>query len=469
MAYLPEFANDIFISYRRVIDEGPDRWVQAFEAALRLQLKALVGDVVMWRDVEQIRTGDDWRQQLVVALEGAALYLAIISRTYLDSRECRNELDQMLAHLRDASKGPRKLFPIYKQPPRSESDVPPELQAVQRREFFARSPEAPLGFSELDAHPDDREFQQRLAWLAQEMTVALEALHDQSLQRLVGRVFVADVEHGLYRDRDNLVADLLNQRYRVVPEHEYLWHTGTIEEEIRVNLEEAKLAIHLVTPAGLQSEDEVAQARQQLVLAIEVMHKRALPPPVVWISSKTGANPLLQAFLQEIEGPFADQGVEVLIGGMEDLKSLVYKRLGPAPAPAAVVSDDVAVLVEDADLEAFGATRALLLEKFGVETVPVRLQGSSPHDLTAMTQALAACSRCLIFWGAQPEDWLQQVLRLAPLAPFFGERLCVLIADPPAVEKKLFVSKKAKIVRAGDAAGYGLGDFCGVKPKAPVQ
>lgn len=467
MAYLPEFANDIFISYRRVIDEGPDRWVQSFENALRLQLKALVGDVVMWRDVEKIQTGDDWRQQLVVALEGAALYLAIISRTYLDSRECRNELDQMLARLRDGSKGPRKLFPIYKQPPRSESDVPPELQAVQRREFFARRPEAPLGFSELDAHPDDREFQQRLAWLAQEMTVALEALHDRALKNLVGRVFVADVEHGLYRDRDNLVADLLNQRYRVVPEHEYLWHTATIEQEIRTDLEEAKLAIHLVTPAGLQSEDEVAQARQQLVLALEVMQKRGLPPPVVWISSKTGANPLLQAFLQEIEGPFADQGVEVLIGGMEDLKSLVYKRL--TPAPAALASDDLAVLVEDGDLEGFGATRALLLEKYGVETVPARLQGSTPHDLTAMTQALAACSRCLIFWGAQPEDWLQQVLRLPPLAPFLGEKLCVLISDPPSAEKKLFVSKKAKIVRAGDAAGYSLGDFCGVKPKAPIQ
>ena len=50
MAYLPEFANDVFISYRRAIDEGPDRWVQSFEAALRLQLKALVGDVVVWRD-----------------------------------------------------------------------------------------------------------------------------------------------------------------------------------------------------------------------------------------------------------------------------------------------------------------------------------------------------------------------------------------------------------------------------------
>ena len=467
MAYLPEFANDIFISYRRVIDEGPDRWVQSFEAALRLQLKALVGDVAVWRDVEKINTGDDWRSQLVTALEGAALYLAIISRTYLDSRECRNELDQMLARLHDGSKGPRKLFPIYKQPPRSEADVPAELQAIQRREFFARRPEAPLGFSELDAHPDDREFQQRLAWLAQEMTIALEMLHDQSQKRLVGQVFVADVEHGLYRDRDNLVADLLNQRYRVLPEHEYLWHTADIEHEIRANLEQAKLAIHLVTPSGLESEAEVAQARQQLVLAIEVMRKRSLPAPVVWISSKTGANALLQAFIQEIEGPFADQGVEVLIGGMEDLKSLIYKRL--APAPVVVAGDDLAVLVEDADFEAFGPTRALLLEQFGVETVPVRLRGSAPHDLAAMTQALAACSRCLIFWGAQPEDWLQQVLRLAPLAPFLGERLCVLAADPPAAEKNLFVSKKAKIVRAAAPGAYTLGDFCGVKPKAPIQ
>jgi TIR domain len=210
LAYLPEFKNDLFISYRRAINEGPDRWVSSFQKALHLSLKQLVGDkVVIWRDEEQLHTGDNWRDKLVEALESAAIYLAIISRTYLESRECRNELDLMLAMLRaDLGKRQHRIFPVYVHPPRSGADVPAELQGTHHREFFERRDDAPLGFSELDARPDCLEFQQRLARLAQEVTVALERLRDDSLTRFIGGVFVADVEPGLCRDRDNLCADL---------------------------------------------------------------------------------------------------------------------------------------------------------------------------------------------------------------------------------------------------------------------
>jgi hypothetical protein len=182
LAYLPEFKNDLFISYRRAINEGPDRWVSSFQKALHLSLKQLVGDkVVIWRDEEQLHTGDNWRDKLVEALESAAIYLAIISRTYLESRECRNELDLMLAMLRaDLGKRQHRIFPVYVHPPRSGADVPAELQGTHHREFFERRDDAPLGFSELDARPDCLEFQQRLARLAQEVTVALERLRDDS-------------------------------------------------------------------------------------------------------------------------------------------------------------------------------------------------------------------------------------------------------------------------------------------------
>ncbi|MFL5073606.1 MAG: TIR domain-containing protein, partial [Xanthobacteraceae bacterium] len=84
MGYLPQFENDLFVSYRRVSNEAQDRWVDVFCQALGTKLKELVGDVKIWRD-EEIRLGQRWRPEVADALSNAAIFLAIVSRTYLDS------------------------------------------------------------------------------------------------------------------------------------------------------------------------------------------------------------------------------------------------------------------------------------------------------------------------------------------------------------------------------------------------
>lgn len=464
MAYLPDFKHDLFVSYRRSLNEGPDRWVASFQSALELQLKQFGCDQVkFWRDEERLYAGDDWRRCLTDALEGAAIYLAIISRSYLDSRECRNELDLMLAKLHETGvKASRKIVPVYKQPPRSEADVPLELQDKQRCEFFERRKDLPLGFSELSAHPDDLAFQQRLAWLAQSLTVVLESLRGAAIQRFEGRVFVADVEPALYRDRDDLGADLLHHRIAVVPEREYLWNSHDIESTIRADLEGALLSIHLVAPEAMRTAELVQQARLQLMMAIDAMSNQGRPPPLVWIDNEGGAGDPLRAFLNEINGPLADRGIEILVGGLEELKSLVHKRLPPPAAEVqGVEGGEVVVLVHEGDLPAFAALRARLLGDFDVEAVPAFLRGNAPRDAVALERAFRHCPRCLIFWGAQSEEWVQEALRLSTLvAQLSRERVGVLVAAPKTQEKGLFMTKKARVFSRGGADDEALRDFC---------
>src|SRR5215470_127173 len=100
MAYLPQFRNDLFVSYRRAANEARDKWVDVFCNELSASLKELVGDVTIWRDEGQLRTGQEWRKEIADALDGAAIFLAIISRTYLDSDECLKELDLFLGRLK---------------------------------------------------------------------------------------------------------------------------------------------------------------------------------------------------------------------------------------------------------------------------------------------------------------------------------------------------------------------------------
>ena len=96
MGYLPQFKNDLFISYRRSSNEGDDPWVDNFCNSVRSQLRDLVGNVQIWRDTAELRGGDAWRPEIADAVDSTAVFLALISRTYFDSDECRKELDRFL-------------------------------------------------------------------------------------------------------------------------------------------------------------------------------------------------------------------------------------------------------------------------------------------------------------------------------------------------------------------------------------
>src|SRR5688500_15936961 len=131
MGYLPQFENDIFISYRHASNQEQDRWVDAFCDRLQARLDDVVGNLTMWRDSAAIRADDQWRPEIGQALDNAAIFLAIISRTYFDSDVCRSELDQFLGRLKEATdSSPRRIVPIFKQPARPDQEIPQELSAI---------------------------------------------------------------------------------------------------------------------------------------------------------------------------------------------------------------------------------------------------------------------------------------------------------------------------------------------------
>jgi len=69
MGYLPQFKNDLFISYRHASNAARDKWVDRFREELVLRLEDLVGKIDIWRDQEEILAGDQWRQRISDALE----------------------------------------------------------------------------------------------------------------------------------------------------------------------------------------------------------------------------------------------------------------------------------------------------------------------------------------------------------------------------------------------------------------
>jgi hypothetical protein len=455
MAYLPQFRNDLFVSYRRSSNAGDDPWVDNFCASVRAQLRDLVGEVQIWRDTAELRAGDAWRPEIAEAVDSAAIFLALISRTYFDSDECRKELDRFLGRLKRSDEdsglpgipgGGRKLVPVFKHPPRADQELPRELAEIGHHAFFNLDPKP---WRELDPRRDHDDYHERLGRVVFDLMSALEELHGLQKKRSRGSVFVANVAPELLQERERLRSDLRQRGFRVVPEHEYLWNADDHRERIARDLGEALLCVHLVQRQASVEPLTPARTRLQLELAHAEMRQRGRPAPLVWIQPAEATDPGCAALVDFIESDLANQGVDYLQGSLEDLKTLMFDKL-PQPTPAAAPKPkQVALLVEDNDLADIGPLKGLLADKLGLEPRPLKFNGSTPRDAERLARTLAACPQAVIVWHRQSEDWVFDLLDLDALAGHLGpDKLAIVTIGADSDEKASFTTRKARMVPA---------------------
>ena len=457
MGFLPQFEHDFFVSYRRASNEGHDRWVDLFCEALRVSLKELVGEVTIWRD-PQLRVGATWRPEVVQALDRAAIFLAIVSRTYFDSDECRKELDEFLGRVKRELAGSgasRKIVPIFKQPLKPDQELPPELSAINRHDFFDWDPPGSPHFREL--RPDSSEEEKRAFWaalarVAQDLMLTLEDLSGHARKSALGRVFLARVSPELQLDRERLRSDLQMRRFIVAPEREYLWNADDHLARITSDLEEAELCVHIV--ARTMSIDPMAalRAKQQLELAYKAMKRKGRHPPLVWIQPAPATDPSAGELLRYIERDLANDGIEYWQGGLEDFKTNLYTLL-PSAAPRAqprsvMVQPQIALLVEEGDVPDLQPITAVLVDRLGVEPRRVQFAGSVPKDPSRLSSTLEKSQLCMIFWARQPEGWVTDLLENEVLASLPKGRTCIYAAAPATPEKLSFRSVRARTIVA---------------------
>ena len=472
MAYLsPQYKNDLFVSYRRASNEGPDEWVDAFCRQLEAQLRDYVGEVKIWRDTG-LRSGKEWRGEIAEALDSSAVFLAIISGSYLDSNECLEELDHFLGRLNDAAnEGSRQILPIFKHPPKSSDELPPELRAIGKHDFFMREDKSSPRFTELspaETSGTSGFFRETLARVAQDLRLTLQEFKGQAQKKSLGKVFVALADRDLQRERERLRSDLQQRGYLVVPARRYLWNTKGVRSEIMKDLEDAKLCVHLVARSESQDAEMPARARLQLELAHETMKEKDRPAPLVWIQPAAETHASARELIDYIERDLANEGVEVWQRGIEDLKTHLYDQLPAAKREKAEPQvREIALFVEKGDVGALGPLKSLMVgEGFGLEPKPVKFTGSVPDDPERLARTLSSCRQGVIFWGGQSEDWVHDLIDLEALAGHRGkDRLCVYAAAPAGDEKKEFQTARARTIQAADSLNEGeLRAFFGADP-----
>lgn len=435
MAYLPQFENDIFISYPRVAN-AVDGWVDDFCTILAASLAERLGrDVKIWRDVDDINGSDAWRDQIARAVGSAGVFIPLIVPGYFERDECLKELDQFLGEMKRARDGGRALMPVYKLPADEPGQVPHELKDLGHHEFFTG--QDPY-YRPLDHVEDKSAYWGRMARVATDLKIALKQL--KGLQPPpVGKVFVACCSPALHNEREQLRAALRQHNIRVVPEREYLWNTDGVGQQVMNDLSGALLSVHLVAREGQKGYAPPARERLQLELAIRQHESGALPEPLVWLQGSAPTDPERAALLHEIGHDFANRGADLLEKSFQELETQVLATLAPVIAAAAVPPPArVAVLVEAADIDEI-ATLQRLLAPHRLETRLIGFGGNEPEDAGQLAALERKCSHVIVLWGAAPPSWVEQRLDSAELATLVrAGRVGVLLCGKPSIAKSGF-------------------------------
>jgi hypothetical protein len=102
----------VFVSYARIDDKASYNRISQLIDGLAATYESSTGQSAgVFKDVESIKPGDDWRDRIRLGLSASSIFLAFISPAYLRSVACREELSEFFAFL-NANSSTRLIIPL---------------------------------------------------------------------------------------------------------------------------------------------------------------------------------------------------------------------------------------------------------------------------------------------------------------------------------------------------------------------
>ena len=304
--------REVFISYRRLDNIPPPdrRNSQGFVNYLLRQVRARlreegIPDAILWQDRSEIEPGDVWSDAIKNALDRAELFVAILSKNYITSSWCKQELGAMKSRveLLGEAAGAHRIFRVdkHKVP---DIQVPDTLRRIQSVRFYRE---------DYDAKCVDEFFWGGKVRLSREFDKALLELTSAICKRLEelgipsapieqpepqvdhacpsnGRVvFVAKPAGDMVESYRTLVEELRGRGFRITPDPDE--DLGNLGEQVRCAvlnaLAEAESSIHLLgirkgmRPDGLDMD----LVPMQLAAAADEAKRRPCFERMIWAPS----------------------------------------------------------------------------------------------------------------------------------------------------------------------------------------
>ncbi len=502
MSYLSKkFDEDVFISYAHNDDDAYAQeqrgWVTQLHQDLQQRVRNYLGaDAQFWRDCE-VRNNDDFTIKILKRLSRTAIFLSVLSPSFIKRVWCRRELDTFAEHAGNSggvlvAEEKSRIFKVEKMPVERDQ-LPAPMQATKTYKFYSPNPTQPERVHELRPFLGgeySRRYFEEMDELAKDIATLLShmALAPGDGDTLPKHaVYLAETTSDLEDKLADLRRDLGDRGYLVLPAADLPYRTNAYVEKVRELLQQSMLSIHLVGPTyGVVPEGETRSSTWlQHDLALQRGAADGNFIRFIWMPGDVASNDERQqqflAYLREDAG--VQNGADLLNGKLEDLKTVVHEKLAelrkqatPASSPSPAGStgtghggvpnsphDALCVYVicarADRKSPSLIALRKYLISQ-GLEPILPAESEDEGKALRMHIENLELCDACLIYYGTGSAEWFDA--KLSDLRKFLRARA------RPVVAKAIYIGPETNDDKAEVATleAVVLGDGSAFAPAA---
>lgn len=326
--------NDIIICYSQLDNEKG--WVDNFKKFIELMVTQVQGQKPMITQKSDIEGIDE------STLTSSAIFIPILTSSFMGSGECLDTLETYAKSI--SKKEANTIFKVLKYPV-PVVDQPSKLKDLLGYEFFQMNYESGevVDYEDFFSIDAEKNYWMRMVDLVYDIDEFLVKAKGGSnvveIKPTIDRksIYLAETGHDLVVQKNIIRRELQRHGYNVFPNHTLATNIEELEPNIKKEIEESTLSIHLIgnsygeIPNG--SERSIVDLQNKIAAeksaAVAESNGTKEFSRLIWISPNMDhISERQKAFIENIKRDTASlEGAEILQNPIEDFKNIIREEL----------------------------------------------------------------------------------------------------------------------------------------------
>jgi hypothetical protein len=419
------------------VDNAADKtemgWASQFKKFLELMLTQVLGEKpnVMLKSEYDTLTSPN--------LNNAAVLVTVVSKDFIQSGRCLDHTEAFYKAIETSAKNRNRVFKVLKSP-LTLQEHPPRLRELIGYDMYQIDPDSGeiKDYTDYFSTEAERQYWMKIVDLAYDIYDSLLFLKDDTAKTEVKNIFrrktiyLAETGHDLSVQRNIIKRELQRHGYVVLPNQTLPNGLGDLERQVRKDLDESNLSIHLIG----NSYGELAQGSDKSV--VDIQNKLAAEKSLkskenkmefsrlIWISPNlSNASERQKGFIENIKRDVeAQEGAEILQTPLEDFKNIMREEL--------VGVSEKRVLDENGGRSIYLMHDRIdhndvipfieLIEKSGFKVLMPEFEGELLELRKKHIENLRNFDAAIIYKGKVNEQWVRMKALDLLKAPGFGRK-----------------------------------------------